>query len=610
MTSKRTILFFWALFLVPTLIVAGLAFKLLFHEQERLNRLALNTLSSQAQTIADTIHITAQAVQDNMGLSLLQLAPDRLSMQLKFWEASNPLVRNFFVLQNDKGLAYPVPGMGSTPEERRFIDRYEALFSGRLAFDYNDMPSKDEAGFFFEKPLAPVHNDLYSGKTPLVSAASKNTAEQQSPSARQNLVTLSRSPLREVPRQEDEKSLNKNNTDKKNLFEKDRIEKTGWIPWFSENRLFILVWAQQQKNDDVYGVELELMTLLSRLVVDFPPLPQENAALVLMDGNGNALHQSGNFQIPAIKKPDISLAVSPLLPHWKITVFMNDKKMGNTLGFFYLSCVLLGIFLVAIISGGALLTHMTLKNMKDARQKTSFVSSVSHELKTPLTSIRMYAELLRSGRITAPEKTDRYLSVMVTETLRLTRLINNVLDFGRLEQGKKQYHKTTFDLGMLLKHIIDDHSIRIQKHGLEIIRQFPACTADDFMIFSDADALKQVILNLIDNAIKYARQGGFIRFVLEKARTKTTGIAGTTGIKEKMILLKVCDNGPGIPKKHHNTIFEKFHRVDNSLTATHPGSGLGLSISRQIMHSLGGDLVLEQNQTGTGCCFTARIKPA
>ena len=317
-----------------------------------------------------------------------------------------------------------------------------------------------------------------------------------------------------------------------------------------------------------------------------------------MDGNGHNMHQSGNLEVTSKDKPKTSIAISPLLPHWKIALFVDEKGVVGTRGFLYISCVLLGIFLTAIVSGGALLTRLTLKNMKDARQKSSFVSFVSHELKTPLTSIRMYAELLQSRRVIDAEKTEHYLSVIVEETHRLTRLINNVLDFGKLEQGKKKYQRTYFDISRLLLQIIDAHSIRIHSAGLEIIHRFNTDNADNFMVQSDPDALEQVILNLLDNAIKYAGGGRFIRFILKRESNKT---------ETNTILLKVCDDGPGIPVNHQNAVFEKFHRVDNSLTSTHPGSGLGLSISRKIVQDLGGDLVLEPG-TGSGCCFTVRIE--
>jgi len=201
------------------------------------------------------------------------------------------------------------------------------------------------------------------------------------------------------------------------------------------------------------------------------------------------------------------------------------------------------------------LTRMTLQNMKDARQKTSFVSSVSHELKTPLTSIRMYAELLLSKRIKDANKIQTYLSVIVSESERLTRLINNVLAFGKLEQGKKTYHLTIFEMDRLLDQMIQSHSIRIENQGIEIILQIEE---GNYKVKTDRDAIEQVILNLVDNALKYADKG-------------------------------------------------KFIKVDNSLTTKQPGSGLGLSIARQILRDLEGDLFFEP-MPGSGSCFTARIK--
>jgi signal transduction histidine kinase len=279
------------------------------------------------------------------------------------------------------------------------------------------------------------------------------------------------------------------------------------------------------------------------------------------------------------------------MPHWQIAVFVDDRGIGSTRGFLYVSILLLGIFIAAIVSGGILLTRLTLQNMKDARQKTSFVSSVSHELKTPLTSIRMYAELLLSKRVTDANKIQTYLSVIVNESGRLTRLINNVLDFGKLEQGKKTYHLTLFKIDRFLYQMIDDHSIRINSQGLDIVTEVKK---GDYTVKTDRDAMEQVVLNLLDNALKYAGDGTFIKFVLDK--------------EGACICLKICDDGPGIPTAQQDMIFEKFHRLDSSLTSNQPGSGLGLSIARQILRDLQGDLFCD-SIPGNGSCFTVRINP-
>ncbi len=570
MTSKRSIIIFWALFLVPTLIIAIIAFKLLSHEQERINRSAIDALSQRATLISETIHLTIETVQDNLTKSLFGLDSDKLIKKLIEWEETNPLVRNVFVYKNKKNLEYPVRGLESTLEQRRFIARYDSLFSGRTKFDFNAMSLRDE-------PKINRVSDSYSGLD------RKDLDKKPVKSSRQKLVALSKV-VQKAPVLEPQANFLETN-------KKQPVEKSGWIPWFSENSLHILGWVQNFQNGPVYGVELELMTLLSRLVIDFPKLSKKGAALVLMDGNGNFMHQSGKWVADPDDKPVDIIPISSLLPHWQIAVFADEKGFGSTKGFLYVSVILLGVFIAAILSGGILLTRLTLQNMKDARLKTSFVSSVSHELKTPLTSIRMYAELLLSKRVKDENKIQTHLSVIVNESQRLTRLINNVLDFGKLEQGKKTYQKTHFKLDQFLNEIIKAHSIRIKNQGLEIITQIDE--QSNYHVMTDKDAIEQVVLNLLDNALKYAGNGKFIKFIIIK--------------EDAVIFLKICDDGPGIPSTQRERIFEKFHRVDNSLISNQPGSGLGLSIARQILRDLGGDLFFEP-VPGNGSCFTARIK--
>ena len=570
MTSKRSIIIFWALFLVPTFIIAGIAARLLSHEQDRINRSAIHALSERANAISDTIHLTVEAVQENLTQSLLDIDQKNLQKTLLVWEETNPLVRNIFIYKKDRILEYPVRGMESTLEERRFISRYDSLFSGRMKFDFNADSLKDE-----------LKAASLAGSS-LDSLQYSSAIKKQTKSSRQKLFALSRV-VSKAPALEQQISF----------FDKPAqqlMEKSGWIPWFSENRLCILGWVQKYENGPIYGIELELMALLSRLVADFPELSEKGAALVLMDGNGDFMHQSGRMVVDPKENPLAVISISTLLPHWQMVVFMDNEGFGSNQGFLYISIILLGIFIVAIISGGILLTRLTLQNMKDARQKISFVSSVSHELKTPLTSIRMYAELLLSRRVEDKNKIQTYLSTIVNESGRLTRLINNVLDFGKLEQGKKAYHLATFEMDQLLDQVIQAHSIRIQNQGLKIIVQVEQ---GDYPVKTDRDAIEQVVLNLVDNVLKYAGKGKFIKFVLVK--------------DDSFIFLKICDDGPGIPKAQREAVFEKFYRVDNSLTAQQPGSGLGLSIAQQILKDLEGELTFDP-MPKNGSCFTIRIK--
>jgi len=565
MTHHRSILFFWVLILVPTLVMSGAAYRLLSHEQDRMNRSARDALMAQAAAISETIHLTVDTVKDNLVQSLMAIDPGKRVPTLQDWEKNNPLVRNGFVFEPEGTLIYPKNGMAATPEQQQFIARFDALFSGRTAFDHLEASGGPE----FPRGHSPG---------PTADGVQRGDARRQ-------LVTLSkadRNPAARVAAEADMAAM-------ETADNPEQGGTSGWLPWFSENRLHVLVWVQSQDSSQVYGLEVELVTLLSRLVVDFPAMEDAGAAIVLTDGIGSVIHQSGQLKISPEIRPLSQVAVSRLLPHWHMAIYMDENRPGGGRGFFYLSLILVGIFMAAILSGGILLTRMTLKNMKDARQKTSFVSSVSHELKTPLTSIRMSAELLLSGRVSDEKKKDRYLSVMVAESERLTRLINNVLDFGKLEQGRKHYRLSPVAVDRFLTQLIETHRVRITAQGLRMVTHIGS---EEFTVRTDRDALEQVVLNLVDNVLKYAGTGEFIKFVLKR--------------QDRTVLLTICDDGPGIPKEFQEKVFDQFFRVDSSLTATQPGSGLGLSISRRILRDLGGDLYLEPGNE-TGCCFTARI---
>jgi signal transduction histidine kinase len=175
-----------------------------------------------------------------------------------------------------------------------------------------------------------------------------------------------------------------------------------------------------------------------------------------------------------------------------------------------------------------------------------------------------------------------YLRTIGRETQRLARLVNNALDFSRLEQGKKKYAAEPVDLGGEIKRLLDTHRPRIGEAGLALQCRLPP---EPVLIRTDRDALEQIVLNLIDNACKYAVGGGEI--LVTVAETAPGGAE-----------VRVADRGPGVPSEHRERIFEKFHRVDDALTAEKTGAGLGLSIARQLARGLGGDLKFAPREGG------------
>jgi len=551
---RRSIIIFWLLLLLPTLVVGAAGFYLLRNEQRRINHEVRLSAQDRVNAISDHLQLTVEAVEDGLTHALKNIPQANLEEILFSWDKRNPLVRNSFIWNQKTGLQKPKPGSSATSEEKRFIFRYHSLISGRIPW---------ETSVAEEKQI-----DL-----------DKSQSRRQVKTVRQKLVEMARQTDREY--QSPKEGLKNNSRDS-----------SGWIPWFSENNLYIIGWVRKP-GGLVYGVELEVMTLLSRLITDFPlsaAIP-EGMIYVLIDGNGKILHQAGKNGYKSGIRPDIAVSLAPYLPHWQVAVHFIDSNIMTRAerGFIVLLGLLFAIFIVAIVLGGSLLMWQAHSNLKDARQKTSFVSSVSHELKTPLTSIRMYAELLSTDRIKTQKKKKQYLNVIVTESQRLTRLVNNVLDFSRLEQKRKNYHLEKLDMAIFLYETIKAQSLRIKNAGLMLKEDIPN---ENFIVKIDRDALEQVVLNLIDNAIKYASEGKELKITLK--------------VRKEYYELLFADRGPGVPLAHRENIFKKFYRVDDSITVRNPGSGLGLSISRRLLSDLGGNL-LYRPRDGGGSCFIVLI---
>jgi signal transduction histidine kinase len=556
--SKRAIIFYWLLLLVPTMVICVLAVGLLRGESKRLEQAATNTLNNQARLLADTLQVTVADVKADFMKAMAAVPPSNRTAQLAAWQRQNFLVRNVFVWDAVRGLRYPQTGTSATGEERLFSARYEPFFAGRIAW-----PTQTA-----EKPvLKPVESAKAS---PLTKSLDRLMA------VREQAVQMAPQPV-VAPRLSVAGAISQKSG-------------SGWIPWFVENRLHILGWMRPESETVVYGLELELMALLSLLVPEFGfNLP--NSVFALMDGNGGVLHQTAGKVVESGMMPDMAISLAPHLPHWQVAVFL-DKNRAITTGarqFLLLGSLLLFIFVAAVLAGGILLTLQVVRSQRDARQKTSFVSNVSHELKTPLTSIRMYAELLESGRVKEAKRRQDYLKVIADESKRLTRLVNNVLDFSRLEQGRKTYRTQKIKLRVYLKETIEAQKMRLEAAGMRIEWDLPAT---EVMVLSDHDALDQVFLNLIDNGIKYAAEGGLLSVEMV--------------VKEKWVQIVMADRGPGVPRAYQRKIFERFQRVDKSLTAAQPGSGLGLSIALRLIRDQGGDLWYEKRDGG-GSRFVIRL---
>jgi Na+/proline symporter/signal transduction histidine kinase len=220
------------------------------------------------------------------------------------------------------------------------------------------------------------------------------------------------------------------------------------------------------------------------------------------------------------------------------------------------------------------------------RLKDDFMSSVTHELRTPLTSIRAVAELMRDDENMDIAQRQQFVGIIVGETERLSRLVNQVLDMAKIEAGHAEWHTTTLDLRELLEQAARTMAETCRERGVVLERSLPAQVRP---IRADADRLTQVVLNLLSNAAKYApRDGG--RVVLSLKET------------DDGVEVEVQDNGPGIPVDQQAMVFEKFRQVGGDAHYRPGGTGLGLPISRQIVAHFGGRMWL-RSLPGQGAVF-------
>ncbi len=278
-------------------------------------------------------------------------------------------------------------------------------------------------------------------------------------------------------------------------------------------------------------------------------------------------------------------------PYWTLEFYQPDPLIFETFltprrgVYFYMFILIAGILIFGLIFTIRSITH----EMELSRMKSDFVSTVSHEFKSPLTSIRQIAEMLEAGRVPSEERRQRYYELLLEQSERLSLLTENVLSFAKMEEGKREFVFENLDIGALLKDIVSTIQERVRHDGFvigtEIEKSLPP-------VLADASALTQAVNNLIDNAVKYS---GDSKKVMVKAYHELQNV-----------VVQVKDFGHGIKKEEVNKIFDRFYRGGDELTRTVKGSGLGLTLIEQIVEAHKGSVQVE-SEPGKGSQFSMRL---
>ena len=286
----------------------------------------------------------------------------------------------------------------------------------------------------------------------------------------------------------------------------------------------------------------------------------------LMNGRDQAVMATDTL---ADRKVALERPLAADFPAWRLVIF--KKKEGEVIALGRRKLALLYTMLafsLAALLLGSLFVFLGLKNeRKMVRMKSNFLSAVSHELKTPLTSIRMFAELLESGKQTQEEKRKRYAHLIGEEAMRLYGMIEGILNFTRLEEKRSRVRLMPMDLTQAVHEVAGLMAGAYEKAGIRLVLQLDP----DAMVEGDYDSLRSVVQNLLENALKYSKGGTTVLVQLENAPDRA--------------VLRVKDQGIGISGADLKHIFDKFYRAGDEMTRKTKGSGLGLAIVKQILDS-------------------------
>ncbi len=246
---------------------------------------------------------------------------------------------------------------------------------------------------------------------------------------------------------------------------------------------------------------------------------------------------------------------------------------------------------IAIILGfGLVLTMRSVtQELELARLKSDFVSTVSHEFKSPLTSIRQLAEMLQTGRVASEERRQRYYDVLVEQSARLSSLVTNVLDLARIEEGRRDFRFEAVDLGALIQELTEATQHRVGHEGFEIRTEIGHPLPK---VRGDAEALRQAISNLLDNAVQYSGEA-------REVRVQVWG-------EDSTLSMTVEDSGVGIRKDEIEKVFDRFYRGRDEVTRAIRGSGLGLTLVKEIVEAHRGSVEVT-SEVGKGSIFRIRL---
>lgn len=362
-----------------------------------------------------------------------------------------------------------------------------------------------------------------------------------------------------------------------NAKDEGELPRSGWYIVNEAHEPVLIYWIRKEAY--TIGFRISYIKLLADVInaADFDFAP----ALLLLKENSRLLYQSRSDSIASGEALQSAIYLPYPLSAWRVEYYARETGTAQL----YLWG---GLFLLLVLSAFTLIMFRLYREYtrtaRLAQQQVGFVSQVSHELKTPLTNITLYAELLKEELEDTHGEGARYAGVIASESQRLSRLIQNILSFTRTPEIRIQ----ALDVSQLIRRIADVFGPSFQAKGIALTVDAPG----QVMIDSDVDRLTQIVSNFLNNAEKYAAAGRRVELAVEE--------------RSDAVDIRVRDYGPGIAEKEVRKIFQPFYRIGSALTEGVSGTGIGLTIARQLAETLHGEILVSHPRPGV--CFTLRLK--
>lgn len=562
---RKHLLILGLLVVVPLLAFLMLGRRLIQAEQDQTRRQFRTLLEANLAGIDRSIHEYFDTVEQR--LLVTDIDPDDLD-SIRAFARSEPLVEQILVLDADGTLTFPDPTQPLSQRETSYLLKIEQLISDRSLVRQRENES----------------------------VSNRRSSDLTRPS-RFKMLFRNR-PVEVTLNGAGGSSLEQSASEKPNFgIASSSARDYGWYTWYWGNGIQLIHWRVLD-DGRIVAVGLQRARWVADVIGMLPesdPNDQNRTApsqIRLINAEGHSVYLWGaNAEVAKDAKPVTALHLSPPLRPWQLQHFgpSNPFDIGTSatqINLFALG----GLLSIGLLGLALYLSREISRETREAQQRVNFVNQVSHELKTPLTNIRMYADMLERDleRIDPDDEPARaHLSVITGESGRLSRLINNVLSFARVNRESPQSKPQSGIIDDVIHSVLEQFQLSLDKLGIKATLDLDAPQ----LVELDVDAFEQMLGNLIGNVEKYAADGNHLRIA--------------TRYRKGLATIDVSDAGPGISPLFAKRIFDPFERAsDHIVSAT--GTGIGLGITRTLARRHGGDLVLRESSLGASFRLTLK----